>query len=1152
MKKGYCCAPNGKPSKLTEEQWLTVRTPNFKRWFGDWEALAEKDVLLALKEINLERIDLTQFAIDEKRPVNARGVVAYLKEKYKDDVKNGVLSFTENPLGAPIEVGRYATSGFAGKNAGNAEAFLSLLNIKSILKDSVVINSETNWKNRDYDSAILANKIKIGDEEYISTVVVEQIPQSNNKYKNRGYVVDAISIARLNKGTVLQFNARVGDKAPFDTNNTVLMRKVLQNIWNVNKKDVSRVVDENGEPMVVYHGTPTGGFTVFDNDLVESEYGFFFNDSKAVADEYAATPDGYEPMGENKVYAVFLNIRNPYEKDFKGASYGDLWTEMDVVKEDGHDGFIGRNIIDNRFTDSENTIPSTDFVVLNSNQIKDAVGNVGTFSENPDIRWSFRDEAELEALDKRHRELYEAYKNGDRGAFAKAAKLVAGFARGTSYKTKVYHGTGADGFNVAKADASEAQNGEGAQVHGMGLYMAKNKATAEVYLENAPKQDFHTIGGRTLEELGITRENFDGVYVEGLVQTLHSLGVVDAKREKKERIKGLKRALKDEEKVLAESHFYSDKEWAQARIDDTKKQIADEKKALSAIDKILSILEENGLSISDYEYRISDGKLFDWFTNLNEENTLDEDKRITRHGKAIQEKYKKAYEEDILPLLKELYGSDEYEFKMGTSELTPRNIVGNIVESAKTLIGENRFRKIMLKHGIKGMTYNGRWDGRCYVSFEGGSAVKLQDPFTFDDNGKYIPLDRRGDSTNPDMRFSIAENSKYDNYRNELHKVARLERYEMQKENIMVGATPNALKLIGFEDRPLFLSGGVVWKSMFNPEKARYIPEKTLGKIGEAIEDPLFIEQSATMPQNAIVVHTELEHNGEKLGVAIHLSKEKDGYIIHNIASVYPRSQPQKDRVLTDGRLLYLNTQKGLSEFSRSQELQLPRPENLKDLFVGKEVRTQKELSQYNYRNRDNKFSAAEKSAKFTEIKRKIDAIQKDFNRRAKIKSDVSVVGTLEDARGVLGAESIPYNARAVQDKERVVIIAENIADADEAVRIFLHELVGHWGVKKLFKTKADLKPFLNYIIAHYQDSDAWKRVSKYYKDVTKNKYAIAEEVLAHVAENRELSDPSMWKRLVHRVKRELWGNGVPQEYVNLLNEDVLRSAIALTSLQQR
>ena len=30
-------APNGKPTKLSEKQWVQVRTPAFKEWFGDWE-----------------------------------------------------------------------------------------------------------------------------------------------------------------------------------------------------------------------------------------------------------------------------------------------------------------------------------------------------------------------------------------------------------------------------------------------------------------------------------------------------------------------------------------------------------------------------------------------------------------------------------------------------------------------------------------------------------------------------------------------------------------------------------------------------------------------------------------------------------------------------------------------------------------------------------------------------------------------------------------------------------------------------------------------------------------------------------------------------------------------------------------------------------
>lgn len=33
-------APNGNKTALTEREWIQVRTPSFKRWFGDWEAVA--------------------------------------------------------------------------------------------------------------------------------------------------------------------------------------------------------------------------------------------------------------------------------------------------------------------------------------------------------------------------------------------------------------------------------------------------------------------------------------------------------------------------------------------------------------------------------------------------------------------------------------------------------------------------------------------------------------------------------------------------------------------------------------------------------------------------------------------------------------------------------------------------------------------------------------------------------------------------------------------------------------------------------------------------------------------------------------------------------------------------------------------------------
>lgn len=41
--QGRLLAPNGKPSKLNERQWHQVRSPQFRKWFGDWEKHAKAD-----------------------------------------------------------------------------------------------------------------------------------------------------------------------------------------------------------------------------------------------------------------------------------------------------------------------------------------------------------------------------------------------------------------------------------------------------------------------------------------------------------------------------------------------------------------------------------------------------------------------------------------------------------------------------------------------------------------------------------------------------------------------------------------------------------------------------------------------------------------------------------------------------------------------------------------------------------------------------------------------------------------------------------------------------------------------------------------------------------------------------------------------------
>ena len=75
--------------------------------------------------------------------------------------------------------------------------------------------------------------------------------------------------------------------------------------WETDPKNASKVVDENGEPLVVYHGTNTS-FTEFDNKkkgsstkAPDTNLGFFFAESREQALRY----------GEN-VLPSFLNIRN--------------------------------------------------------------------------------------------------------------------------------------------------------------------------------------------------------------------------------------------------------------------------------------------------------------------------------------------------------------------------------------------------------------------------------------------------------------------------------------------------------------------------------------------------------------------------------------------------------------------------------------------------------------------------------------------------------------------------------------------------------------------------------------------------------------------------------------------------------------------------
>ena len=90
--------------------------------------------------------------------------------------------------------------------------------------------------------------------------------------------------------------------------------------WENDPKHASKVVDENGEPLVVYHGTPNGGFSVFDTrgEGMSENTGAWFTSIRENAQSYQEYDD------DEGLYAVFLNIRNPYIIEGNGRAWNEL------------------------------------------------------------------------------------------------------------------------------------------------------------------------------------------------------------------------------------------------------------------------------------------------------------------------------------------------------------------------------------------------------------------------------------------------------------------------------------------------------------------------------------------------------------------------------------------------------------------------------------------------------------------------------------------------------------------------------------------------------------------------------------------------------------------------------------------------------------
>ena len=165
--------------------------------------------------------------------------------------------------------------------------------------------------------------------------------------------------------------------------------------WQNDPKNASKIVDDNGEPMVVYHGTPNNNFNTFDKSKQTTNTGFsesnafFFTPHIEYATGYS---EFYEDSDEN-IEWMMENEGMPLSED-RGVKHVFLKIINPAYGNTGHRG-AGKVLSDAERNGSDGVLSNqtgnigAEIAVFNPNQIKSATDNVGTFdNSNPDIRFS--------------------------------------------------------------------------------------------------------------------------------------------------------------------------------------------------------------------------------------------------------------------------------------------------------------------------------------------------------------------------------------------------------------------------------------------------------------------------------------------------------------------------------------------------------------------------------------------------------------------------------------------------------------------------------------------------------------------------------------------------------------------------------------------
>jgi hypothetical protein len=321
--KGGLIAPNGKPSNLTHQQWNLVRTPAFKSWFGDWE----NDPKNASK------------VVDE----NGEPLVVYhgTKKVFTSFYEKSYLGSQHQSLNYFTTSYKTSVDDYDGWIAypcflkivyplkdliGTPEASITVEKNQGLKTDGFIYSGITLQKPLTDEETWLAvpksNQIKLASQPIIKTKNKKIIEKANKLFRdgtNTTFDGNNPDI-RFDKGGLIAPNGKKSNLTP-EQYKLVRTRefKAWFGDWENDPKNASKVVDENGEPMVLWHYSRTlkdevDKFYIFNVDKELGSHFGLLKQSQYL--KYQSKDDSglaivNEEVSDFRYYQVFLNIRNP-------------------------------------------------------------------------------------------------------------------------------------------------------------------------------------------------------------------------------------------------------------------------------------------------------------------------------------------------------------------------------------------------------------------------------------------------------------------------------------------------------------------------------------------------------------------------------------------------------------------------------------------------------------------------------------------------------------------------------------------------------------------------------------------------------------------------------------------------------------------------